>query len=278
MAYTTDLTLPQFEVLDQLLPKSKTRGYLVSRHLIVNAVFYQLKNGCQWRDLPADFPNWQTVYSQCAPVADGRNVGSRVERVGEQRAGSEKKPIPKFVDRRFDVRQKHGYSQQRDQRLLPVQCDERHQAASAGGRAGHPYFVYSTRADIGDDDGLLAIIKQHKAYFLSLPPAHRVTILLDNGYHKDYLEQKPEQIGSLLQTRITIELSAKITPLQRAAAKQADPTKQGFVAVPKRWIVERTNTRLNQCRVLWKNCEGLLKTSEAKIRICAIRLILRRIA
>jgi transposase len=25
---------------------------------------YQLKNGCQWRDLPQDLPNWQTVYSQ----------------------------------------------------------------------------------------------------------------------------------------------------------------------------------------------------------------------
>ncbi len=64
MAYTTDLTSPQFEVLDQLLPQSKTRGYVVSRHKIVNAILYQLKNGCQWRDLPADFPKWQTVYSQ----------------------------------------------------------------------------------------------------------------------------------------------------------------------------------------------------------------------
>jgi len=64
MAYTTDLTLPQFELLEQLLPKSKTFKNVVSRHLIVNAVFYQLKNGCQWRDLPSDFPNWQTVYSQ----------------------------------------------------------------------------------------------------------------------------------------------------------------------------------------------------------------------
>jgi transposase len=64
MAYTTDLTLPQFEVLDELLPKSKTRGYDVSRHLIVNGILYQLKNGCQWRDLPTDFPKWQTVYSQ----------------------------------------------------------------------------------------------------------------------------------------------------------------------------------------------------------------------
>ena len=63
-SYTSDLTVPQFELLEQLLPQSKTRGYRVSRHLIVNAILYQLKNGCQWRDLPSDFPNWRTVYSQ----------------------------------------------------------------------------------------------------------------------------------------------------------------------------------------------------------------------
>ena len=64
MAYTTDLTVSQFELLDQLLPKSKTCNSSISRHEVVNAILYQLKNGCQWRDLPADFPNWQTVYSQ----------------------------------------------------------------------------------------------------------------------------------------------------------------------------------------------------------------------
>lgn len=64
MAYTSDLTEPQFELLEQFLPQSKTFKNVISRHLIVNAILYQLKNGCQWRDLPADFPNWQTVYSQ----------------------------------------------------------------------------------------------------------------------------------------------------------------------------------------------------------------------
>ena len=64
MAYTTDLTEPQFEILEELLPQSKTNNSVISRHFLVNAIFYQLKNGCQWRDLPTDFPNWQTVYSQ----------------------------------------------------------------------------------------------------------------------------------------------------------------------------------------------------------------------
>ena len=64
MVYTSDLTEPQFELLEQVLPQSRTYKNVISRQLIVNAIFYQLKNGCQWRDLPANFPNWQTVYSQ----------------------------------------------------------------------------------------------------------------------------------------------------------------------------------------------------------------------
>ena len=29
---------------------------------VVNAVFYILRGGCQWRLLPKDFPPYQTVY------------------------------------------------------------------------------------------------------------------------------------------------------------------------------------------------------------------------
>ena len=29
---------------------------------IVNGIFYVLKNGCVWRDVPADLPPWVTVY------------------------------------------------------------------------------------------------------------------------------------------------------------------------------------------------------------------------
>lgn len=64
MPYSTDLTQEQFELLDSIIPKSKTRANVIPRVLIFNAIFYQLKNGCQWRDLPNNFPNWLTVYSQ----------------------------------------------------------------------------------------------------------------------------------------------------------------------------------------------------------------------
>src|SRR6201997_5772728 len=29
---------------------------------VVNAIFYLLRTGCQWRLLPAEFPAWGTVY------------------------------------------------------------------------------------------------------------------------------------------------------------------------------------------------------------------------
>ena len=141
---------------------------------------------------------------------------------------------------------------------------------------GNPYFVYCSKASMSDDNGLLEIIEENKAYFLGL--STRLTILLDNGYHQGYLEREMEKIDPLLKEKITIELSAKITPQQRADSKEENPKKQGFVVIAKRWIVERTNAWINQCRVLWKNCEGLIETSETKIRICTIRLILRRIA
>lgn len=143
---------------------------------------------------------------------------------------------------------------------------------------GNPYFVHCTKASVSDDDGLMAIIRENKQYFLDLPIGHRLTILLDNGYHREYLKAEIRKIDVELAKRIEIEIAEKITPEQRVVAKAEKPAKQGFVVIRKRWIVERTNAWLNQCRVLWKNCEGLLETSEAKIRICAIRLILRRLA
>jgi transposase len=34
----------------------------VERREIVNAIFYQVRNGGVWRALPHDLPKWQTVY------------------------------------------------------------------------------------------------------------------------------------------------------------------------------------------------------------------------
>lgn len=62
MRYTSDMSDKQWEMIRPLL---KQKGYrnLEKRREQVNAVLYLVKTGCQWRNLPKDFPNWKTVYS-----------------------------------------------------------------------------------------------------------------------------------------------------------------------------------------------------------------------
>jgi transposase len=53
---------------------------------------------------------------------------------------------------------------------------------------------------------------------------------------------------------------------------------QGFILLPKRWVVERTYGWLHWCRRLNVDYERLPESSEAFIRIAMIRLMLRRLA
>ena len=80
-----------------------------------------------------------------------------------------------------------------------------------------------TRHILSDDDELPAIIREHKQYFLDLPVRHLVIILLDNGYHKEHLEQEIEKIEPELSNRIRIEIAEKITPERHTASKQEKP-------------------------------------------------------
>ncbi|BAU62989.1 putative transposase [Stanieria sp. NIES-3757] len=49
--------------IEPLLPKAKKRGRTRETDFreVVNAILYLLKEGCQWRSLPHDFPHWSTV-------------------------------------------------------------------------------------------------------------------------------------------------------------------------------------------------------------------------
>lgn len=67
-AYSTDLTDDQWQHLQERLPKAKNgRTGRKRKHAlreVVNALFYQVRTGCPWRDLPHDLPPWETVYDQ----------------------------------------------------------------------------------------------------------------------------------------------------------------------------------------------------------------------
>jgi putative transposase len=62
--YPTDLSDAEWNHIEPHLPAPKGYGRprIHSLREILNAVFYLLKSGCQWRLLPHDFPRWPTVY------------------------------------------------------------------------------------------------------------------------------------------------------------------------------------------------------------------------
>src|SRR5438477_3747572 len=62
--YPTDLTDRQWDCIKDLLPSAKPGGRPRSLDLraVLNAIFYLLKTGCQWRMLPQTYPKWQSVY------------------------------------------------------------------------------------------------------------------------------------------------------------------------------------------------------------------------
>ena len=68
MAYSSSLTDSEWEIIEPLLlealpQKKKTRPLDWSYRDLMDGIFYRLKNGCNWGDLPKDLPPYSTVYS-----------------------------------------------------------------------------------------------------------------------------------------------------------------------------------------------------------------------
>ena len=63
MAYSSSWSDEEWKIIELLLPQKKqTRPPLWSKRQILDGIFYQLKNGCNWCDLPRDLPPYSTVF------------------------------------------------------------------------------------------------------------------------------------------------------------------------------------------------------------------------
>lgn len=110
-------------------------------------------------------------------------------------------------------------------------------------------------ADVQDRDGGVLVM----ATLFGLYP-FLLKLYADAGY------QGPQFQGALL--RVVREVNIEIV-------KRSDA--QGFIVLPKRWIVERTIGWLNRCRRLAKDWECLNRSALAFLRWSSIRLMLRRL-
>ena len=62
--YDTDLTDAAWALIAPMLPAARRGGRprKINIRAVLNAIFYLLRTGCQWRLLPREFPGWSTVY------------------------------------------------------------------------------------------------------------------------------------------------------------------------------------------------------------------------
>jgi hypothetical protein len=118
------------------------------------------------------------------------------------------------------------------------------------------------------------MLSKNLHYFKSKPVnIPKITILLDPGYHPEYLTVELKKIYPQIMTKIKFELSEKPSKQQKEAQGQS-----GFVPVKARWIVERSNAWMERCKILINNFERTLDNATAKANLCFIRLMIKRLA
>ena len=101
--YPTDLTDAQWKLVRPLIPKPKPGGrpQSVDRREILNAVFYLVRGGIQWRMLPHDFPPWGTVhyyYRQWRRDGTWEAIQNALRTKVRHKAGRHKSPSAAIID------------------------------------------------------------------------------------------------------------------------------------------------------------------------------------
>ena len=105
--YPTDLTDEQWAVVRPLLPqrtgKGRGRGKptTLDRRQVINAVLYLVRTGCQWRMLPRDFPNWNSVryyFDRWTDDGTWQALNTALRKLDRQRVGRDPQPSAAIID------------------------------------------------------------------------------------------------------------------------------------------------------------------------------------
>ena len=101
--YETDVTDAEWALLEPVVHRTGTMGRPVELDLreIVNALFYWERTGCQWRLIPADFPNWTSVrYYFDKWTKDGTwvRINDTLRRKVREQEGREAEPTAGVLD------------------------------------------------------------------------------------------------------------------------------------------------------------------------------------
>jgi putative transposase len=222
---------------------------------VLDAIFYLLRTGCQWRYLPKDFPPKSTVWRY---FDEWRHNGTldAIHDLLRKKVRTQEKPYQPRTTASVDsqsVDTTSGGEQRGRDNAKNVDGRKRHIVVDSMGLL---LAVLVTAASVDDARAATELF----ARLDGQPVGTVVRMYADSKYHNFKLYE-------------WVEANARwdLTIVRRPEGSV------GWVKLPIRWTVERTFAWLGRCRRLSKDREKSVLSSEAFIKLAMIQLMLNRL-